>query len=163
MVIYWYLNPAMYIPPKPRKKPGEAYRPLHPWGVDIVNKMVDYLLKHKGQNVDAVLFYSESEASVPAWLETVLSHNSLLPMLASAKKEVLSTPEAVRVSVRKFHEHSGNTVLVIATDKFDLIRIQNRSGNSRIKSFLDLIGNGGGGVRKRSHESNNIPELWDTI
>lgn len=163
MVIYWYLSPAMYIPPNPRKKPGKVYRPLHPWGVDIINKMVDYLLKHKGQNVDAVLFYSESEVSLPAWLETVLSHNSLQPMLASAKKEVLSTPEAVRASVRKFHEHSGNTVLVIATDKFDLIRIRNGFVESKIEFFLNLIKGGGGGVRQTSHESKNFRETWDII
>lgn len=163
MVIYWYLSPAMYIPHNPRKKPGKVYRPLHPWGVEIVNKMVDYLPKHRGQNVDAVLFYSESEVSVPAWVETVLSHNSLQPMLASAEKEVLSTPEAVRDSVRKFHEHSGNTVLVIATNKFDLIRIRSGFGASKIELYLNLITNGGGGVRQTSHESKNLPESWDTI
>lgn len=163
MVICWYLNPSMYNQPRPRKKLNQVYRPLHPWGVRIVNKMADYLSRHRGENVNAVLFYSNGEIVTPVWLDVVMSHDSLQPMLANAEKVILGTTTEVNESVREFHQHPGNTVLIVAADKLDLVQIRNGFGVSGIKLALNLIGPGGGGVRQRSHASKLSRDLWDTI
>lgn len=162
MVIYWYLNQSMYKPPNPKKPEGSG-APFHPWGVEVINKMANYLGRHRIQSVDALLLYSSSDTSTPMWLRTVMEHGDLNPVLAKTHVEVLADYDHVRSSIRNLHQHSGNTVIVVATQKHELSAIENVHGKSRIQAYLNLIGPGGGGVRKRSNETNTSPELWDTI
>jgi hypothetical protein len=83
--------------------------------------------------------------------------------MSKKKSKILSTPQEVNASLRKSHQHAGKTVLVIATEKSDLAKIENVSGASKISLFLNLIGEGGGGLTKIRHESKNFREDWALI